>query len=83
MDSTLTAYICAVMAKAQYKTLPKEDAFYGEVPGFEAVTAQAESLEQCRHDLVEALEEWIFLRVSHQLALPVIDGIHLSAKEVH
>ncbi|NJK51612.1 MAG: type II toxin-antitoxin system HicB family antitoxin [Leptolyngbyaceae cyanobacterium SU_3_3] len=70
------------MSKAKYKTSPEEDVYYGEIPDFEAVTARAESLEQCRHELVEALEEWIFSRVSRKLALPVIDGLYLSAKEV-
>lgn len=70
------------MHQAKYKILPDDGTFYGEISGFQGVWANTDTLEVCREELEEVLEEWIFLRVSRNLALPVVDGIELSIKEV-
>ncbi len=79
----LSNYIRAVMTRAQYRPTSKDDAIYGEIPGFEGVYAQAETLENCRHDLSEALEEWIFFRVSRRLPVPEIDGVRFPEQDIH
>ena len=78
----LTDYIRAAMRKARYEILPDDGTFYGEIPGFDGVYANADTLESCREELEEILEEWILLRVSKHLPLPVVDGIDLTIKEV-
>ena len=78
----LTNYIRAAMRRAKYEILPDDGSYYGEIPGFQGVYANAETLETCRDELEEVLEEWILFRVSEHLALPVVDGIDLSIKEV-
>ncbi|MCP6757849.1 MAG: type II toxin-antitoxin system HicB family antitoxin [Fischerella sp. CENA71] len=78
----LTKYIQAALHKAKYKILSDDDTFYGDIPGFEGVWANADTLETCREELAEVLEEWILLRVARNLSLPVVDGIELSIKEV-
>ncbi|ABW26182.1 type II toxin-antitoxin system HicB family antitoxin [Acaryochloris marina] len=77
----MSNYIRAVMSRATY-TAAADGSTYGEIPGFEKVSARADTLEQCRHDLVESLEEWIFSRVTRQLPVPIIDGIQLPTKEM-
>jgi predicted RNase H-like HicB family nuclease len=67
----LTGYIRAAMRKAHYEILPDDGSFYGEIEGFQGVYANADTLEACRDELEEVLEEWILLRVSRQLDLPV------------
>jgi predicted RNase H-like HicB family nuclease len=79
----LSNYIRAAMTRAQYREMPKEDAIYGEIPDFDGVCAQAETLENCRHDLSEALEEWIFFRVSRKLPVPEIDGVRFPEQDIH
>lgn len=79
----LSSYICAVMTQAQYSVIPENDFIYGEIPGFEGVCAEAETLEACRHDLAEALEEWIFFRASRQLPVPTINGVAMPIKGIH
>lgn len=71
----LTNYIKAAMRQAKYEILPDDGSFYGEIPGFDGVYANAESLEQCRDELEEVLEEWILFRVSRNLALPIREGV--------
>jgi predicted RNase H-like HicB family nuclease len=78
----LTRYIQAAMHPARYEILPDDGSFYGEIPEFDGVYANARTLEACREELEEILEEWILLRVSKNLPLPVVDGIELAIKEV-
>jgi predicted RNase H-like HicB family nuclease len=78
----LTDYIRAAMRKARYEILPDDGTFYGEIPGFDGVYANAHTLERCREELEEILEEWILLRVFKHLPLPTADGIDLTIKEV-
>jgi predicted RNase H-like HicB family nuclease len=78
----LLDYINAAMHQAKYEVLPDDGTFYGEISGFNGVYANAKTLEACRDELVETLEEWILFRVSRNLSLPMIDGIELSIKEV-
>lgn len=78
----LTNYIRAAMRRARYEMLSDDGSFYGEIPGFEGVYANAETLEVCREELEEVLEEWILFRVSKNLPLPVVDGIELTIKEL-
>ncbi|HKP11684.1 MAG TPA: type II toxin-antitoxin system HicB family antitoxin, partial [Blastocatellia bacterium] len=60
----LTQYIKAAMRQAKYELLADDGTFYGEIPGCEGVYANAETLENCRDELEEVLEEWILFRVS-------------------
>ncbi len=78
----LTDYIKAAMHKATYEILSDDNTFYGEIPGFGGTYANADTLEACREELEEVLEEWILLRVSRNLSLPVVDGIELAIKGV-
>ncbi|HLQ28744.1 MAG TPA: hypothetical protein VK140_05850 [Ktedonobacteraceae bacterium] len=78
----LTNYIRNAMKRAKYEILPDDGTFYGEIPGFEGVYANTDTLETCREELEEVLEEWILLRVYKNLPLPVIDGIDLKIKEI-
>ncbi len=77
----LTDYIQASMHLAKYEILEDDGTFYGEIPGFNGVYANADTLEKCREELEEVLEEWIFFRVSRNLSLPVVEGIELTIKE--
>lgn len=74
----LLDYISAAMRKARYEILPDNEGFYGEIAGLNGVYATHETLEDCRTELQEVLEEWILLRVSRHLEVPEIDGIRLA-----
>jgi predicted RNase H-like HicB family nuclease len=79
----LKKYIKAAMSKAHYELLQDDDdTFYGEIAGFDGVYANAGTLEACRDELEEVLEEWILLHVSRHLSLPNVDGIELNIREV-
>lgn len=78
----LRKYIQAALHKAHYEILSDDNFYYGEIEGLEGVFANAGTLEACREELEEVLEEWIFFRLSKNLPIPVVDGIELSVKEV-
>jgi len=47
------------------------------------VYANAPTLEECRNELAEVLEDWLLLRIHKNLSIPVIDGLELRVtKEV-
>ncbi|HPA45185.1 MAG TPA: type II toxin-antitoxin system HicB family antitoxin [bacterium] len=66
----LTQYLHAAMHRAVYEILSDDGSFYGEIPGFNGVYANASTLEACREELNEVLEEWILFRISRNLLLP-------------
>ncbi len=70
------------MKLAKYDILKDDNTFYGEIPEFNGVWANAENLETCREELREVLEEWILLRVSKNLPIPEVDGINLKIDKV-
>jgi predicted RNase H-like HicB family nuclease len=58
--------------------MPDDEGFWGEIPGFQGVWANAPTLEACRDELEQVLEDWIVFRLSDGLDLPVVDGIELN-----
>ena len=78
----LTDYLKAALHLARYEMLPDDGSFYAEIPGFEGVYANAASLEACRDELAEVLEEWILLRVARHLPLPSAGGVTLVIDQV-
>jgi predicted RNase H-like HicB family nuclease len=75
-------YIDAAMRRARYEILAEDSTYYGEIPGMEGVYANAATLEACRDELEEVLEEWVLFRVSRSLAVPVVDGRDLQVRKV-
>jgi predicted RNase H-like HicB family nuclease len=54
----------------------------GVIEGLQGVWAQGDTLETCREELREVLEEWIVLGLKMGHQLPAIDGIALTIQEV-
>ena len=79
---TVTEYLAAAMAKAHYELLGDGEGFYGEIPGFQGVLAQGNTLEACREELASTLEDWLLFRIFRQLAIPTVNGLDLTVREV-
>lgn len=75
-------YVTAAMRHARYEIVEEDRSYYGEIPGFQGVWADGQSLEGCREQLQEVLEKWILLRVRERLPLPEVDGHTLEIGEV-
>lgn len=77
----LREYVSSAMRRARYEILSDDRSYYGEIPGFDGVLANAPTLEECRDQLEEVLEDWILVGISEHHDLPVVDGIELKVKE--
>ena len=75
----VAAYIQAAMREAVYEPLA-DRTFFGNIPGFQGVWANAATLEACRDELAEVLEGWALLRIADHLDLPVVAGRTIVVK---
>ena len=73
-------YMDAAMARATYELLSEYGTFYGEIPVCPGVYANAETLEACRKNLEEILEEWILVRIYRRIPISEVDGIRIEVK---
>jgi predicted RNase H-like HicB family nuclease len=76
----LTNYIHAALRQAKYEII-EGGQYYGEIPGFDGVWASTSTLEACREELRETLEDWLVLGLRMGHSLPVVDGINLIPAE--
>lgn len=65
----LARYIRVTMEQAQYEIL-EDQSFYGEIPGFNGVYANANTLQNCRELLKDVLEGWLILGLYLDHSLP-------------
>lgn len=72
----LITYIHNAMRLAKYEIL-EDGNYYGEIPGFDGVWAQADNLEACRDELQSVFEDWLILGLRMGHKLPVVGGIQL------
>lgn len=77
----LSEYIQKALEKAQYKLLD-DKTWFADIPGFEGVWANSRTVEECRHELMEVLEEWIVLKIRDRDSIPEIEGVEIKVKEV-
>ena len=66
-------YIRAALMQAEYDTL-EDDSYAATVPGLQGVIAVGDTLEECRMDLIEVIEEWIVARLQWGYPIPPIGG---------
>ena len=78
----LTEYIQAALRRAKYEIFSEDQTYYGEIPGFQGVWANRDTLEACREELREVLEDWLLLKLRSDHALPIVDGISLAVERV-
>jgi predicted RNase H-like HicB family nuclease len=76
----LTSYIHAALRRAKYEII-EGGQYYGEIPGFDGIWASAATLEECRDELRETLEDWLVLGLRMGHVLPIVDGINLIPAE--
>ena len=73
----LSEYIKKALAKAHYKVL-EDGPWFTEISGFEGVWANAATVEECRHELMEVLEEWLVLKIRDREPIPEIEGVTIK-----
>jgi predicted RNase H-like HicB family nuclease len=74
----LLEYLNAAIERATYEKIEDEEPYYGEIPGIQGVWATGKNLEECRRNLIQALEDWVFFSIYRGEAIPAVGGITLE-----
>ena len=74
----LTDFIVKKLKIAKYKLL-KDGSYFGEIPGLSGVWANGKSLEACRAELQEVLEDWLVLKLRDRQA---ISGLEIKPEKI-
>jgi len=77
----LIEYIEEAMKKAKYEIIKDEEPYYGEIPELSGVWATGKTLEECRKNLKETLEDWIILSVKKDLPIPNLGKESIRVEE--
>jgi predicted RNase H-like HicB family nuclease len=77
----LVDYTQKALEKAVYKKLD-DSTWFAEIPGCDGVWANAKTVENCRKELIEVLEEWLVLKLRDRDKIPVFGGIDLTVKNL-
>ena len=75
-------YITVALEKAQYKVIEDEYPYFAEVPELEGVWATGKTIEDCRKELIEVIEEWIVARLQRGLSIPCLNGQTVGAQSL-
>lgn len=65
----LSEFIGKKLKLARYKIL-KDGTYFGEIQGLAGVWASGNNLEDCRRELQEVLEDWLFLKIRQSEMVP-------------
>ena len=76
----ISRYVDAALRKAQYSVVD-DGAFCATVPGLRGVIATAQTLEGCRDELAEVVEEWVLVRVARGLSVPRLGQITVQVRK--
>ena len=79
-EKLLAEYIEVAMQDFVYEILEDDGSYFGVVPGFEGAWANADTLEDCRREMKEVLEDWILLGIKLGHPIPVVGSIDLMAR---
>ena len=77
----LLRYIQTALELARYEIIQDEELFYGEVPPLEGVWASGKTLEECRRNLAEAIEDWVLFSVANGLPIPALGEVTICLPE--
>jgi predicted RNase H-like HicB family nuclease len=62
-------YLQAAAARARYEQL-EDGTWCAQVRGLQGVIAVGRTLEACRSQLLEVVEEWVLVRIAKGLSVP-------------
>ena len=77
----LLRYIQTALEQAHYEMIADEEPFYGEVAALPGVWATGKTLEECRRNLAEAVEDWVLFSVAKGLSIPALADVTVCVPE--
>jgi len=77
----LTQYLKEALERAHYEIIQDKEPYYGEIPPLPGLWATGTTLEECRRNLTEALEDWLLFSLAKGLPIPSIGSVTLKPPE--
>jgi len=78
----LIQYIQTALDRAHYEMIDDEEPFYAEVAGLEGVWATGRTLEECRRNLADAIEDWLLFSIARGLPVPALGPVAIHLPEI-
>ena len=75
----ISTYIDEALHRAAYSVVD-DGTFCATVGGLPGVIATGRTLEACRDQLAEVVEEWVLVRVSRRLSVPPLGTVRVQVK---
>lgn len=66
----ISDFINDSMKQAKYEIIEDDNSIYWYIPGFDWVWANSDSLDSCREELQEILEEWLIIKLRKVKNIP-------------
>ncbi len=76
----LVRYIDTALRRARYRQMD-DDSFCATVPGLRGVVAIGRTVEACRDQLAQVVEEWVLIRIARGLKVPPLGGARVEVKQ--
>ncbi len=77
----LTQYIQEALERARYEIIDDPEPYYGEVTDLEGVWATGKTLEECRRNLADAIEDWLLFSIAKGLPIPSLGQVFIRLPE--
>jgi len=77
----LLEYLQAALDRAHYELIEDEEPYFGEVPEIPGVWASGKTLEECRRNLAETLEDWLLFSIARGDPIPAIGGVTIPVPQ--
>ena len=77
----IVEYIQEALRRAKYEIIEDKEPYYGEIPRLKGVWATGKTLEECRNNLYEVLEGWIFIRLKKGIRIPSLGNKQIKTSE--
>lgn len=71
------------IAQARYEMIDNGKCFYAEIKALRGVWSKGKTVEECRENLIYALEGWLIIRLRKHLPIPHFKFKNQSANKVH
>ena len=76
----ITSYVDQALRRARYAQMDG-GLFCATVPRLQGVIATGRTLESCRDQLAEIVEEWVLVRIARGLRVPPLGRIKVEVKK--
>jgi len=77
----LVEYLQQALERAHYEIIQDAEPYYGEISGLDGVWATGATLEECRRNLADALEDWLVFSIANGLPIPPMGSVSLRSPE--